>query len=160
MEQITFRGPRHSFIWYDSMNQELLRGFDREKTFYGCNQLRRMIAWEVPLSDIPEQWHSYALNGYISDAERKTHYLPEIATAYDRKLESRKEQLLRRTSTDKSFALIQYLMERQWITNDNYDFVLQQARNSANVDATAALLEYKHKFLRTSENLALDLWEL
>ena len=53
LEEITFRGPLKNFTWYDASRPQLLRGFHPEKTFIGCNRLRRMTAWEILLTDFP-----------------------------------------------------------------------------------------------------------
>lgn len=149
LEQITFRGPLKNFTWYDAASPELLRGFDPEKTFIGCNKLKRMIGWEIPLSCYPPQWQRYAIQGYLSDLDRSRHYLPEVAASYDRHLERMRMQLLRRTATDHSLALHQYLTQRRFIDADDFDRILGQALQHGDADVISLLLEYQHQFLAT-----------
>ena len=147
LEQITIRGELVNFIWDQATEPEFLKGFDRQKTFAGCTNLKRMIAWKVPLSKIPSEWQRYAINGYISDMERQKHYSPSIASEYEEKTAQMKEQLIKRTQLDKSFALYEYLMSRHFITEDNFDSLLTQAIEAECTTIAAALLEYKQKFL-------------
>ncbi len=147
LEQVTIRGKLTSFIWDKATEPEFLKGFDRDKTFTGCTSLKRLIAWEIPLSKIPSSWQRYAINGYISDLERDNHYAPGIKKEYEHRTESMKEQLLRRTGFDKSFALYEYLISRRFITEENFDSILAQASSKDCTDIVAALLEYKQKQL-------------
>ncbi|MCB7320706.1 leucine-rich repeat domain-containing protein [Lacrimispora sp. 210928-DFI.3.58] len=148
LEQVTFRGPLKNFTWYDASAPELLRGFDPEKTFFGCHRLKRMIGWEIPLSCYPPGWQRYAVQGYLGDIDRKKHYLPEVAASYDRYLANMVPQLLRRTATDHSLALHQYLTENKLIDAGSFDTILSQAVRHGDADVISILLEYRHQFLK------------
>lgn len=162
LEQVTFRGPLKNFTWYDAASPELLRGFDPEKTFFGCNRLKRMIGWEIPLSCYPPQWQRYAVQGYLSDPDRKQHYLPETATSYDRHLAGMRRQLLRRTATDHSLALHQYLTEHHFIDAEDFDRIFGQAVAYGDADVISLLLEYRRQLPgpRPDEELLAGLDEL
>ena len=148
LEQVTIRGELLNFVWDKATEPEFLKGFDREKTFAGCNNLKRIVAWKVPLSKIPSPWQRYAVNGYINDLEREKHYSPAISAEYEEKTTLMKEQLLKRTQIDKSFGLYDYLMSRHFITEENFDSILKQTVDSECTNIAAALLEYKHKYLK------------
>ena len=148
LEQVTIRGELINFIWDKATEPEFLKGFDREKTFAGCTNLKRIVAWKVPLSKIPSVWQRYAINGYINDLEREKHYAPAIWEEYEEKTALMKEQLLKRTQLDKSFALYEYLMSRHFITEENFDSILKDAVEHECTNIAAALLEYKHKYLK------------
>ncbi len=151
LEQITFRGPLKNFTWYNASRPQLLRGFDPEKTFVGCNKLRRMIAWEIPLTDFPDDWKRYGIQGYLQDPDRGRHYLSQVQDSYDRVLASMHTSLIRRTASDHSYALHQYLMERRMITQDNFDLVFSRAAMAGATEVTAALLEYQNRYLKTQD---------
>ncbi|MBE5955134.1 MAG: leucine-rich repeat domain-containing protein [Lachnospiraceae bacterium] len=153
LEQITIRGKLTNFIWDKATEPEFLKGFDPERTFTGCNNLKRIIAWEIPLSKIPSGWQRYAINGYISDLNRDKHYPPAIREEYERRTTSMKEQLLRKTQFDKSFALYEYLMARRFVTEENFDSLFHQAVAAECTDIAAALLEYKHTCLTKSDEI-------
>lgn len=151
LEQITFRGPLKNFTWYDAARPELLRGFDPEKTFVGCNKLKRMTGWEIPLSCYPPQWQRYAVQGYLSDPDRHRHYLPEVEASYDRHLAGMVPQLLRRTATDHSPSLHQYLTEHRMIDAEHFDVIFDQAVRHGDTDVISLLLEYKNRHLKVSD---------
>lgn len=150
LEEITFRGPLKNFTWYDASRPQLLRGFHPEKTFIGCNRLRRMTAWEILLTDFPAPWQRFAVQGYLHDIDRRRHYRADVSQSYDVHLRSIKASLIRRTASDHSYALHQYLMEQRLITEDNYEQIFQQAAEHGSPEVTSALLTYKNHFLRTS----------
>lgn len=157
LEHIIFRGPLKDFTWYDASKPQLLRGFDAEKSFMGCNKLKFMTAWEIPLEEFPSQWQRFAINGFLRDLNRREHYLETICSTYDAHLEKMQPQLIKRTARDHSYALHQYLMEQRMITSENYQWVLKQAAESGSVDVIASLLEYQNKVLQIhSFEAALD----
>ena len=153
LETIELRGELKHFVWYDSKHPEFLKGFHPEKTFMRCTRLKRIIAWHVPLTSIPTVWHRYALNGYLYDIERNSHYPPEIAVDYERMLATLYSQLLQRTRSDHDYALYEYLMSHHLINEDNFDTILSNASAAESTDLIAALLEYKHTFLNKEDNL-------
>lgn len=149
LEQVTFRGPLKNFTWYNASQPELLRGFDPEKTFIGCNRLKRMIGWEIPLACYPLQWQYYAIQGYLADMDRDRHYLPEVSASYDRHLAGMSSQLLKRTARDHSLALHQYLARQHFIDKEHYGQIFEQAIIHGDADVISLLLEYKNRFLKT-----------
>jgi hypothetical protein len=163
LEQVTFRGKIKDYTWHDAQAPELLRGFDRERTFKGCIRLRRIAAWEIPLYMIPEQWRTWAVNGFIADIERNSHYSPEIAKDYHSYLRDNHRQLLNRTLSDCGYPLYHYLMEQRMITPENFDILLQRARDANSIEVVAALLAYQHtewgqnRFDQQIEKVLLDL---
>jgi hypothetical protein len=160
---VTFRGKLKDYTWYDAQTPELLRGCDREKTFKGCIRLRRIIAWELTLSMIPEQWRIWAVNGFIGDIDRNSHYSPEIAGDYHGYLRANHQQLLNRTLSDQGYPLYHYLMEQRMITPENFEILLQRARDANSIEVVAALLAYQHnelgqsRFDQQMEKALLDL---
>jgi hypothetical protein len=148
LEVIEFRGALKNFTWYDAAEPELLRGFDPEKTFFGCNRLKRMIGYEIPLSCYPSQWKRYAIQGYLSDIERKVHYLADVSHSYDEELLKMKPQLIRRTVSDHSPALHQYLITQKMLDFANFDQVLTQAVQYGDADVISMLLEYQNRELK------------
>jgi hypothetical protein len=144
LEQVTFRGKIKDFTWHDAQAPELLRGCDREKTFKGCIRMRRITARDVPLSMIPEQWRSWAVNAFIADIERSRHYSPEIAGEYHEYLRANHWQLLNRTLSGCGYPLYHYLMEQRVITPENFETILQRARAAGSPESVAALLAYQH----------------
>lgn len=156
LEEITFRGPLKNFTWYDALKPQLLRGFHPEKTFINCNRLRRMTAWEILLTDFPAPWQRFAIQGYLYDIDRRHHYTEAAAHSYDTHLASIRASLIRRTASDHSYALHQYLMEQKMITADNYEQIFRQAAAYGDAEVTGALLAYKNRFLRSDPlNFAL-----
>jgi hypothetical protein len=144
LEQITFRGKLKDFTWHDAQMPEMLRGCDREKTFKGCIRLRRIIAQDIPLHMIPEQWRSWAANGFIDDVDRNRHYSPEVAKDYHEYLWSNSWKLLQQTSGCQDYPLYHYLMDQRLITSENFAMVFQNARDVNNTQIVAALLAYQH----------------
>jgi hypothetical protein len=163
LEQVTFRGKLKDYTWHDAAAPQLLWGCDREKTFKGCIRLRRIVAWEIPLSMIPEQWRAWAVNGFIADIERNRHYSPGIAEEYHGYLRSNHQQLLNRTLSDHGYPLYHYLMEQRMIIPENFDTLLQRARDANSTEVVAALLAYQHtewgqsRFNQQMEIALLDL---
>jgi hypothetical protein len=163
LEQVSFRGKLKDYTWHDAQAPELLRGCDREKTFKGCIRLRRIVAREIPLSMIPQAWKAWAVNGFIADIERNVHYSPEIAEEYHEYLRVNYQQLLNRTLSDHGYPLYHYLMEQRMITLDNFDTLLQRARDANSTEVIAALLAYQHtewgqiRFEQRIEKALLDL---
>lgn len=145
LEEVTLRGPLKDFKWYDADAPEILHGFDRERTFLHCPSLQRLIAWQIPLVQIPAAWRQLALNGFIADPEREGHYLPGIAAEYHRALKSFREQMIRRTATSPSFALHQYLTDHDMIYADEIDTLIDQASGSKDPEVIAMLLSYKRR---------------
>ena len=151
LEEVTLRGPLKEFTWYDATEPEILHGFDRERTFLHCPSLRRLIAWEIPFSLIPEEWRQYAVNGFLNDPERDTHYLPDIAAQYHEYLHTFRDQLIMRTAKDGSFALHQYLTDHELIRPDEIDQLIEQAGKRKDPEVSALLLDYrKHACSGTS----------
>jgi hypothetical protein len=146
LEQVTFRGRLKDFTWYDADAPELLKGFDRNRTFSGCPRLRRIIAPELPLEAIPRQWRQWAINGYICDVDREGHYAAEVCGSYDRELAANPGELLSRTAA--GYPAYHYMIRRRMIDAGNYDTLLAQARDGGDAVTIAAMLEYGHKYLR------------
>lgn len=149
LEQVIIRGDFINFVWDSCTEPDFLKGFDREKTFAGCTRLKRIIARKIPLSRIPPSWRRYAINGYISDLERETHYASSIQEEYEAETCRMREQLLRRTRFDQTFPLYEYLMSRRFITRENFDEIFSHSVRAEAADLSAALLEYKHRYLET-----------
>lgn len=148
LEQVTIRGEFTTFVWTDSTEPDFLKGFDREKTFTGCTSLKRIVARKIPLSRIPYSWQRYAVNGYLSDLDRDTHYPPFIREEYEAHTCRIKDQLVKRTRFETGIPLYEYLMSRHFITEENFDEVFQNAVQTGCADIAAALLEYRHRGLR------------
>lgn len=155
LEEVILKGPLKNFVWFDAQKPELLRGFDPERTFRGCNQLKRIIAWEIPLSEFPAQWQRYAVNGFLSDEARNQHYSPEISKQYHDYLENIRPQLINRTEIDHSYALHQYLIEKRWIEEDEIELLLERASKAKTPDVKAALLSYQNEYLKKNNFLSL-----
>ena len=159
LERVVLRGALRPFTWHDADRPQVLRGFDRERTFAGCGSLRELVAWELPLDTIPELWRQYALTAFVTDPDRAQHYAPAVQPAYHTALAARRQQLLRRVARDPGFGLCQYLMERRWITAENFDTILAAASAAgADPQTLAALLAYRAEALRPRDSLlsALD----
>ena len=143
LEEVVLRGPLKNFTWFDAEEPELLRGFDPERTFSGCTSLKRIIAWEIPLSAFPEVWTRYAVNGFLSDIDRDAHYSAGIASEYHTYLGSIRRQLINRTEIDHSYALHQYLIQHEMIQNDEIELLIERVRKEGAAEVTAALLTYQ-----------------
>lgn len=154
LERVIFRGGLRNFTWYDAEEPEVLRGCDREKTFLGCGRLHSILAWELPLDAIPREWRQYALNGFVEDVRRDEHYTPEVAAGYHAWLRGCREQLIRRCRTDHSYALHQYLTDRQMLNREEFDAVFRWAQGQAGPQTMAVLLDYQRRVLGAADPLA------
>ena len=146
LKEVTFRGPVHHKEMNGSDAAGFLRGFDPERTFRNCTSLKKMTAYHIMPDVFPDSWRSYAINGYLADAERKEHFLPEVAAAYDKILEKRRRMLIRKTKVDHSYALHQYLIEHEMINEDEIEEVFSNAQKVGSTEVIAALLSYKRRF--------------
>lgn len=154
LTDVIFRGALKNFVWSDAGTPELLHGFDPERTFLKCSSLKRITACEIPLAFFPPEWLQFALNGYLSDPERETDYLPEIAEEYDRKLFKMIPQLIRRAKTDPTVALCGYLMNHELLSPKDTDDLIASS-SGKNPEAAAALLRYKKEHFQKGNFLEM-----
>lgn len=143
LEEVTLRGPLKDFTWSDADRPEILHGFDRERTFRGCSSLKRIVAREIPLREIPAEWRQFAVNSFLDDPDRDSHYLPEIGAEYHAFLKTFRAQLILRTAKDGSYALHQYLTSHHMIRENEIGTLIEQAEKGRDPELIALLLSYK-----------------
>lgn len=143
LEKITFRGRLKNFVWSDAETPQLLHGFHREYTFQNCPKLRYMVAWEIPVTDFPEEWKPFAVNAYLDDPEREVHYAPVIQKNYDGYLLSRKENLIHRALSTMTEGLIDYLISHHIPQAEALPLMIHASQEQELTECTAALLEYQ-----------------
>lgn len=147
LKRVVLRGALKNYIWHDAKEPVLLRGFDPEKTFMGCTSLRSMEAWEVPLSAFPDAWRRFALNGFLEDGQRESHYLPAVAEEYHAALLQERPRLLSRAQNEAGFSLCQYLVSRQWLDQESFETVFRRASQLGDARTLSVLLEYRRRCL-------------
>lgn len=153
LEKITFRGRLKNFVWSDAELPELLHGFHREYTFRNCPKLRYMVAWEIPISDFPDEWKPYAVNAYLDDLEREEHYSPVIRGNYDAYLLSKKESLIHRAFSSMTRGMIDYLLDYKIPKAEDLTMLIHAAQEQEMAECTAALLEYQAALMHKNSYL-------
>lgn len=159
LARVIFRGALKNYVWHDATEPVLLRGFAPEKTFMGCTSLRSMVAWEVPLSAFPDAWRRFALNGFLEDEQRRSHYLPAVAEEYRAALLLEKPRLIARAQSEAGFALCQYLLEEKWLNQEDFDAVFRRTSQLGDARTMSALMDYRRRCLgqaRTGLENALE----
>ncbi|MBQ7991600.1 MAG: leucine-rich repeat domain-containing protein [Solobacterium sp.] len=154
LEEVILRGSLTDYVWDGFEKPVLLRGFDTERTFLHCPSMKRIIAPKIPLTLFPEPWKRYALNGYLSDLKRKSHYLPRIAREYDAVLKTMRMQLIRRTESENNTGIFDYLLTGDLIGTDEIDRLIANAHDDAEI--IARLIEYRQKREESSVFSLLD----
>jgi len=160
LHTVTLNGPLKNFTWSGSDVPELLKGFHPEKTFLGCVKLRRIVAWQVPLSAFPSQWINWALNGYLEDEDRAAHYAPSVAAEYDALLSKRRDWIVGRAIREGRRAIVQYLCERRVLSSSDCDAITERAMEASDAACAAMLLNYRHNILSHRDPLSDALDEL
>lgn len=163
LRKVVFRGTLKHYPWYNAGPATLLRGFYPQRTFAGCVRLHAIEAWQVPFRSFPEEWRQYALNSFLEDGERDSHYLPEIVKEYDEALRGVRNVLIRRCERDHSWPLHQYLLSREVLDRESWQTVFDWAKEGDDPQVMAALLEYKDRRFagaRTADTLLKALNDL
>ena len=158
LESVELRGPLESYVWDGYDQPVLLRGLDPERTFLHCSSLRSITAHQVPLSAFPQEWRSYAVNGFLKDPERDIHYPAELAKDYHRELSGMRKQLLARTSFDNDPAVFQYLIEYNMIDLSDIETLISNAGGQP--DVIASLLEYRKSLLGAGSGSIFDILDI
>lgn len=158
LHTVTLNGPLKNFTWSGARAPELLKGFHPEKTFLGCVKLRRIRAWQVPLSAFPDHWIPWALNGYLEDEDREIHYAPQVAREYDRLLYERRDWILGLARRLGERPIVGYLCARRMLNREDCDAIAPLALNRQDAACAALLLNYRHRVLAPAASLmdALD----
>lgn len=159
LEEVYLRGPLEQYLWEGQTHPVLLRGFDPDRTFLHCTELRYITAPKVPLDAFPPAWIPYALNGFLSDKDRNAHFPPEIAEQYHARLRDMRLQLIARTELTDDPALYQYLMEQNMILEDEVGLLIENAHHEPEI--TAELLEYRRSLASRTHSVSfLDRLEI
>lgn len=146
LRKVILRGPLHQYVWSND-SQQILRGFHPEKTFMGCFKLKEIVAYEIPLNLFPEQWKTYATNGYLYDEERENHYLKDVIKSYDQELLKNPKYLFQKAKYENRFSIYQYLLQHKLVNENNIDELIEQATSQENTLAVASLLDYQNRYL-------------
>ena len=147
LTRVIFCGPLKDFVWHDAREPVLLRGIDREKTFMGCTRLRSMVAREVPFRAFPPQWRRFALNGFLEDVQRESHYAPAVIEESHLALEAERPRLVARAAVDPAFALCQYLCGRGWLDREDFGRVFSRAAETGDPRMLSLLMDYRRHSL-------------